>query len=171
MRKLTLFSLLVALSLIPALAKDTAHSNTLKQLKVTTPEPKTALEHNNRGVELATHGLWEESIREHNIALLEDPTNRTFRRNLSSAYLQYGNLLMDKRDGLSVVRAVAQFHRALYIDPNNKAAADRLNSLPDYLPAKPKGNAPMPTQKELDEFLSGKGKMLHGYDAVDCDVK
>jgi tetratricopeptide (TPR) repeat protein len=126
-----------------------------------TPEPKTALEHNNRGVELGMKGLWEKSIKEHNIALLEDPTDKFFRTNLSSAHMQYGNILLKKGN---ILEAMVQFHAALYVDPNNKEAEEKLKNLdnPKLSPVKPSVKIPVPG--ELDEFLKGKANTLHGYD-------
>jgi hypothetical protein len=45
---------------------------------LTTPEPTNPLEHNNRAVELGMKGLWDASIREHQIALEGDPFNKMF---------------------------------------------------------------------------------------------
>ena len=54
---------------------------------LSTPSPRTPLEHNNRGVELGSKGLWPDAIREHEEALNGDPENQKFRVNLSSAEL------------------------------------------------------------------------------------
>jgi len=140
--------------------KNTGDARDTKNLK--TPEPKTALEHNNRGVEFGSKGLWEKAIVEHHLALLEDPTNKFFRINLSSAHLQYGDLLL-KQD--KVLNAMAQFHEALYVDPNNKTAAIKLKDLDNLKGSAIKPNIKMPIAGELDEFLKGKTNTLHGYDA------
>lgn len=86
-----------------------------------TPPPRTPLEHNNRGVELGSKRLWDDAIREHEIALNADPYNQTFRQNLSGAQLRYGIELA--RSGKSLP-AISHFREALYADPNN-AEADR----------------------------------------------
>jgi hypothetical protein len=62
---------------------------------------------------------------------------------------------------------MAQFHSALYVDPNNNVAAESLKNLERHnnKPARDDAKTTMPTQEELDQFLNGKGKTLHGYDA------
>ena len=61
-----------------------------------TPNPTNPMEHNNRGVELGSKGLWPDAIREHEAALNGDPNNSTFRQTLYSAHLRYGELLAGK---------------------------------------------------------------------------
>jgi tetratricopeptide (TPR) repeat protein len=142
---------------------DIKHTDSIEgTLILKTPEPKTALEHDNRGIELGSKGLWVKAIKEHHLALLEEPTNKIFRTNLSSAHLQYGEVLLKKGKRLE---ADAQFHAALYIDPDNEAATGKLKDI-----GEPKARLIMPHTQilvpgELDEFLRGKADTLHGYDA------
>jgi tetratricopeptide (TPR) repeat protein len=89
-----------------------------------TPDPRNPLEHNNRGVELGSKGLWPDAIREHETALMGDPNNKTFRTNLSAAQLRYGDMLMNKGD---LYNAMKQFRGALYVDPGNNPAEDHLD--------------------------------------------
>ncbi|MCB9468603.1 MAG: tetratricopeptide repeat protein [Candidatus Obscuribacterales bacterium] len=90
---------------------------------LSTPNPRNPLEHNNRGVELGSKGLWADAIREHEAALNGDPHNPDFRRNLSSAHLQYGSILMSKKKWYE---AMHHFREALYADPNNLPAQNNL---------------------------------------------
>lgn len=92
---------------------------------LTTPNPQTPLEHNNRGVELGSKGLWADAIREHELALHEDPNNATFRTNLSAAQLRYGDVLSGKHD---YYNAIKQYRGALYVDPNNLPADEHLDN-------------------------------------------
>ncbi len=139
---------------------DTTDAKNIKSLK--TPDPKTALQHNNRGVECSSKGLWKNAIREHRLALLEDPTNKIFRTNLSFAHLQYGEVLQKKEE---ILEAMAQLHAALYVDPDNKTAKEKLKDIgnPNSTPVKLCTKIPVPG--ELDNFLKGKTNTLHGYEA------
>ncbi len=138
---------------------DIQSANNIRgKLLFKTPDPKTALEHNNRGIEYGKIGLWVNAIKEHSLALLEDPTNKIFRTNLSSAHLQYGDVLLKKGE---LLEAKAQFHAALYVDPDNKTAAAKLNGRVLVFPDRPKVQVP----GELDQFLKDKTNTLHGYDA------
>ncbi len=92
---------------------------------LSTPNPQTALEHNNRGVELGSKGLWADAIREHELALHEEPNNATFRTNLSAAQLRYGDVLSGKHD---YYNAIKQYRGALYVDPNNLPADEHLDN-------------------------------------------
>lgn len=89
-----------------------------------TPNPRNPLEHNNRGVELGSKGLWADAIREHEAALNGDPYREDFRKNLSSAHLRYGDILARKKDWYN---AMNHFREALYADPNNMPAATALS--------------------------------------------
>ena len=91
---------------------------------LTTPEPHNALEHNNRGYELGSKGLWPQAIKEHEEALSEDPYNKQFRTNLSAARLHYGDVLMNKHDYYG---AMNQYREALYVDPTNLPADQNLD--------------------------------------------
>ncbi len=89
------------------------------------PESHTAIEHNNRGVELGIKGLWTDAIREHKEALEMDPYNKEFQTNLSAAYLRYGNSLLGRHDSY---HAGIQFRQALYVDPANGPADEALDT-------------------------------------------
>jgi tetratricopeptide (TPR) repeat protein len=93
---------------------------------LTTPAPRTPLEHNNRGVELGSKGLWPDAIREHQEALNGDPENQTFRTNLSSAELSYARVLA--RAG-KTYDAQIHYREALYADPNNSDADRELDQI------------------------------------------
>lgn len=90
-----------------------------------TPNPQTAIEHNNRAVELGGKSLWADAIREHEIALSMEPGNRDFRTNLSSAQLRYGNILF--KSG-KTYEAMKQFRGALFVDPDNLPADEGLDA-------------------------------------------
>lgn len=90
-----------------------------------TPDPRTPTQHNNRGVELGSKGLWADAIREHEKAVEEDPYNQEFRTNLSSAHLQFGSRLLRKRKHYE---ASIHFREALYADPNNLPAEHQLGN-------------------------------------------
>lgn len=93
-------------------------------LRLQTPEPRTPLEHNNRGVELGSRGLWPQAIKQHEIALAADPYNKEFRTNLSAAQLRYGDILLARND---FYNAIKQYRGALYVDPNNTPADEHLD--------------------------------------------
>jgi tetratricopeptide (TPR) repeat protein len=110
-----------------------------------TPNPTTPLEHNNRGVELGSKGLWPDAIREHEVALNADPYNQTFRQNLSGAQMRYAIELAKKGNTL---QAINHFREALYADPNNAEADRNL----DQLILKTKGKNDLATRlHEADE--------------------
>lgn len=90
-----------------------------------TPNPTTPVEHNNRGVELGSKGIWADAIREHEIAVEMDPYNTTWRTNLSAAHLEYGKHLRAKNKHLSA----AEFRKAMFVDPANAAADAELDQL------------------------------------------
>jgi tetratricopeptide (TPR) repeat protein len=90
-----------------------------------TPNPTNPMEHNNRGVELGSKGLWPDAIREHEAALNGDTNNNTFRQNLSSAHLRYGDLLAGKHKWYEAIR---EYREALYCDPNNAPADYNLDN-------------------------------------------
>jgi tetratricopeptide (TPR) repeat protein len=89
-----------------------------------TVDELTALQHNNRGVELGVSGHWLEAIEAAEKAHCQEPSSETFRTNLSHAYLRYGNFL--KQSG-AFCTAIAQYRRALFIDSKNTVAKDELN--------------------------------------------
>ncbi|MBL0184729.1 MAG: hypothetical protein IPP97_03235 [Candidatus Obscuribacter sp.] len=92
---------------------------------LTTPEPTNPLEHNNRAVELGMKGLWDASIREHQIALEGDPFNKMFERNLSGAELRYADVLASKKN---YTAAIEHYRRALFADQNNGSADNNLDN-------------------------------------------
>jgi hypothetical protein len=173
MRTINLVITLLAISLfVPGVnaAKD-PKADGAKDWRPATPEPKSALQHNNRGVELGHHEKWMEAIAEHNLALLEDPTNKVFRQNLSAAHMRYGKCLIKKED---ILPAIAELHAALFVDPENFEAVDTLKTLEGSTKDKlggtgvgsGKGSSPLTSPDELDQFLHGDGKTLHGYDRL-----
>ncbi len=93
-------------------------------LVLQTPPPRNPMEHNNRGVELGSKGLWTDAIREHEEALNADPENTTFRQNLSSAHLHYADLLRSKK---KLYEAINHYREALYADPANMPADAHLD--------------------------------------------
>lgn len=92
--------------------------------KLSTPEPTTALEHNNRALELAKHGRWTEAIDEHEAAVAQDPNNKTFKANLSASLIRCADSLMGKK---SYERAAELYKRALNVDADNLSAKSGLN--------------------------------------------
>ncbi|MBX9568981.1 MAG: tetratricopeptide repeat protein [Candidatus Obscuribacterales bacterium] len=90
-----------------------------------TPNPTTPVEHNNRGVELGSKGIWADAIREHEIAVEMDAYNTTWRTNLSAAHLEYGKHLRTKNKHL----AASEFRKAMFVDPANAAADAELDQL------------------------------------------
>ena len=88
------------------------------------PNPVTPIDHNNRGVELGSKGLWPDAIREHEVALSMQPGNKEFRTNLSSAQLRYGNVLFRSN---KPYEAMKQFRGALFVDPDNLPADEGLD--------------------------------------------
>jgi tetratricopeptide (TPR) repeat protein len=101
------------------------HSGPSGGVYLQTPEPQTPDEHNNRGVELGNKGLWQDAIREHETALKADPTNATYRTNLSAAQLRYGDYLANQK---KYYEASKQYRGALYVDPNNGPADEHLDA-------------------------------------------
>ena len=94
-------------------------------LYLSTPNPQTPVEHNNRGVELGQKGLWSDAIREHEIALQMDPHNSQWRTNLSAAHLEYGKrLAAAKKD----YPACIEFRKAMVTDPANAQADAELEN-------------------------------------------
>jgi tetratricopeptide (TPR) repeat protein len=139
----TLTSLIIIALLLFVLIDD-ASAKTKRSRKVSTPtsqgvylkspNPTTPLEHNNRGVELGSKGLWADAIREHEIALHDAPGNQTFRTNLSAAHLRYGDILKGKGD---YYNAIKQYRHALYVDPNNQPADVHLDECLTHLKKDP----------------------------------
>lgn len=125
-----LLSTLVVLSFLPAsVSATTRHhpssaANSQNGVYLQTPNPQTALEHNNRGVELGSKGLWPDAIKEHEKALAMEPGNKDFRTNLSSAQLHYGIVLFHSG---KYYEAMKQFRGALFVDPDNLPADESLD--------------------------------------------
>lgn len=89
-----------------------------------TPNPTNPLEHNNRGVELGSKGLWSDAIREHELAVQGDPYRVDFRTNLSAAHLEYGNYLRARG---RTYDAMVQYRQAMIVDPANAKADQELD--------------------------------------------
>jgi tetratricopeptide (TPR) repeat protein len=112
--------------------KTTTRTTTKTNMKpnsgvtLTTPEPKTPIEHNNRGCELGMKGLWEPAIHEHELALNADPENHQFRVNLSSAQMLYARQLASKG---KIYEAMNHYRESLYVDPSNAEADQALDVL------------------------------------------
>lgn len=99
-----------------------------------TAEPHTAIEHNNRGVELGSKGLWPDAIREHEAAMQMDPFNKEFMTNLSGAHLRYGDTLAAKR---SYYEAIKEYRHALFVDNGNNVADAHLDDCLSHLKKDP----------------------------------
>ena len=89
-----------------------------------TPTPTNPLEHNNRGVELGSKGLWSDAIREHEQAVQGDPYRVDFRTNLSAAHLEYGNYMRARG---RTYDAMVQYRQAMIVDPANAKADQELD--------------------------------------------
>ena len=126
-KKSILVAMAVSLSLLPAVLlspSSLAKGGRGGGVYLTTPEPTNPLEHNNRAVELGTKGLWDNAIREHEIALDGDPYNEMFKRNLSGAHLRYADILAGKKN---FPAAIDHYRKALFADPNNGPADGNLD--------------------------------------------
>jgi tetratricopeptide (TPR) repeat protein len=126
-----LLSSLLCFALLPTAAEAAkgkhsggAHRPAGAGVMLQTPEPQSALDHNNRGVELGSKGIWPDAIKEHEIALAMQPGNKDFRTNLSSAQLHYGNTLFKRQ---AYYEAIKQFRGALFVDPDNLPADEGLD--------------------------------------------
>lgn len=124
-----LLSSLLCLSVLPLPADAAAKRRAPARaggggVVLSTPNPNSPIEHNNRGVELGSKGLWPDAIHEHEIALAQQPGNREFRTNLSSAQLRYGNILFKQGKAYD---AIKQFRGALFVDPDNLPADEGLD--------------------------------------------
>lgn len=109
-----------------AFAAGTVKKKPATGISLSTPEPKTPIEHNNRGCELGMKGLWEAAIHEHELALNADPENKQFRVNLSSAQMLYARQLAGKG---KLYEAMTHYREALYVDPANAEADQALDAL------------------------------------------
>lgn len=125
---LTAFSLGLAISLLgpPTEAAGRRGGGGGGGVFLQTPNPTDPVSHNNRGVELGQKGLWPDAIREHETALQMDPNSTQWRTNLSAAHLEYGKYLSahGKKD-----LAMAEFRKAMIIDPANAAADAELDKV------------------------------------------
>jgi tetratricopeptide (TPR) repeat protein len=90
---------------------------------VPSAQHETARVHNNTGVTLSQIGNWDESIKEHEAALMAEPTSQAFRTNLSSAHLQYGYKAFKNGD---YRLSEEQYRKAMFVDPLNADASDGL---------------------------------------------
>ncbi|MBU6451997.1 MAG: tetratricopeptide repeat protein [Cyanobacteria bacterium REEB67] len=116
-----------------AVAKRSAHHGGGGGIYLNTPNPTNPLEHNNRGVELGSRGLWPQALQEGQMALDGDPFNETFQRNLSSAHLRYGDILANSK---KYAEAVKQYREALFVDPANVPAEANLSTCLSHLSGK-----------------------------------
>ncbi|CAN5363521.1 hypothetical protein BH10CYA1_BH10CYA1_33770 [soil metagenome] len=94
-------------------------------MQLMTPNPTNPLEHNNRGVELGSKGMWDGAVHEHEEALRGDPYNQTFRQNLSAAYQRYGQTLLTAH---KYAEAAQKFRTSIYVDPENRSSDEFLSS-------------------------------------------
>lgn len=115
------------------------------QLRLQTPEPANPLEHNNRGVELGSKGLWSDALREHQSAVKGDPYREEFRVNLSAAHLRFGKSLKARNQ---INEAMEQFRQALFVDPKNLSADQELDECLNFLNKDPQNFS---TRKQLAE--------------------
>ncbi|MBS2004306.1 MAG: tetratricopeptide repeat protein [Cyanobacteria bacterium SZAS LIN-5] len=94
-------------------------------VSLVTPNPTNPLEHNNRGVELGSKGMWDGAVHEHEEALRGDPYNLTFRQNLSAAYQRYGQSLLAAH---KYAEAAQKLRTSIYVDPENRSSDELLSS-------------------------------------------
>lgn len=121
----TSYFLLAATCAMGTFAVSEAHAAAPKGgVRLNTPNPTNALEYNERAIELASKGLWDAAVKNHETALQMDPHNKTYRTNLSGAQLRYGNALKSKGN---LDLAMRQYRGAIYIDPNNAEADNQLD--------------------------------------------
>ncbi|MDZ4837660.1 MAG: tetratricopeptide repeat protein [Candidatus Melainabacteria bacterium] len=123
------------ISITPAFCSDTTEKNSSG---LQTPEPVTAMEHNNRAVELGSKGRWELAIKEHETALqLHEQTAKAqiqpkttshdvYRMNLSGACLRFGDRLAQEK---KYDEAKKIYQKALDADSNNHPARARLQRI------------------------------------------
>ncbi len=130
--------------------RPVTRSSSTGGVTLTTPTPHNPLEHNNRGVELGSKGLWPAAIKEHELALSGDPENLTFRQNLSAAHLRYAESLSSKGNNY---QAIIHLREALYADPAN-GDADRIL---DTLIEKSKGKNDLKTRLGLADDADVQG--------------
>lgn len=87
------------------------------------PLTRSAL-YDDRGLQLGRKGHWQQSIRQYEKALEEEPDNQSYRVHLSVAHLSYANVLSSKK---KLSKATAHYKLCLYLDPNNKQADRRFD--------------------------------------------
>jgi tetratricopeptide (TPR) repeat protein len=85
---------------------------------------QSAVDANNRAVALANAGRFNEAIIQHEQACKIDPSNKTFRTNLSSARTIYGKQRLAQKD---YSNAAHLFRKALTAAPDNAMAAKLLS--------------------------------------------
>lgn len=133
-RKILLLALSLSLAYVAALPQDASAAKRRSGggggrpggVILQTPNPTNPVEHNNRGVELGGKGLWNDAIREHELAVEGDPYDTRWRTNLSAAHLEYGKHLAARGQKYP---AAAQFRRAMFVDPANAAADSELDKV------------------------------------------
>lgn len=84
----------------------------------------TAAQHNAHASELVKQGRWTEAIDEFEQAITQEPNNKSFKADLSSALLRCGDVLMGKKN---YKRAAELYKRALEADNQNLSAKSALN--------------------------------------------
>lgn len=87
-----------------------------------------ALEYNNFALWLGSKKRWSDAIANHVHALMAQPRVVEYRENLSACYLETGKYLASKN---SLKEAMNMFRKALYIDIENRPAAELLKQLQD----------------------------------------
>lgn len=103
-----------------------SENNKVKEKIVYKPKPNPAVDHNNRGFSLGRQQRFDESIKEHDLAVAAEPDNPIFKMNLINAYIRYGDHLRLKGQHED---AYAQYKKAEEADPNNLAASNRVAAL------------------------------------------
>lgn len=87
------------------------------------PLSRSAL-YDDRGLQLGREGHWQESIKQYEKALNEEPDNQSYRVHLSVAHLSYANVLSSKKKNS---KAIDEYKRCLYLDAENKQADRRFD--------------------------------------------
>ncbi len=86
--------------------------------------PPEAVRLNHEGIEAMKAGRTAEAIDKFKAAIALDPAFETGRKNLALAYTHYGIELKSKPD-----KAIAQFHKAVFLDPSRREASHNLKAI------------------------------------------
>ncbi len=120
-----------SLSATQPLQGASGHPVSNKDLSPTISATAKAL--NNEAVLSGVNGLWEQSIRKHNEALLLSPDYAELRTNLCAAHMEYARALLKE----SIDGAIEQFRWSLLVDPaNGSSRSDLENALRNQLGSK-----------------------------------